>query len=116
MVYVRFCTLFCKKCLLCVVLQQAKDIRLRLEQDARAQMILKQSLIWLLYIVFLAIVCHGHSSVHDAYQTNVAIKNKLGFGVHHNNQFENVSVSRYKFYVLCFHGSLSRFLFFFKVL
>ena len=69
---------------------QAKDIRLRLEQDARSQLILRDSIIWITYVFVLLIVCLGHSSVHDAYRTNVAVIDLLGKGVSGNIHLEHV--------------------------
>ena len=56
---------------------QAKDIRLRLEQDARARLILRESLLWALLVTLVAVASLGHGSVTDMYNTNTVIRDML---------------------------------------
>ena len=71
---------------------QAKDIKLRLAFDSKARQILRESLIWTLFLITVAIVCRGHTTVEDTFSANTAIRLMLEKGVYADMGLADVSL------------------------
>ena len=68
------------------------DIKLRLAFDSKARRILRESLIWTLFLITVAIVCRGHTTVEDTFSTNTAISLMLEKGVYADMGLADVSM------------------------
>ncbi|XP_070173844.1 uncharacterized protein [Littorina saxatilis] len=69
---------------------KAQDIKLRLEQDAKARMILRDTLIWCVFLVVVAIACQGHTIVEDASRTNDVARIMLEEGAYGDMSLEDI--------------------------
>ncbi|KAL8618842.1 hypothetical protein ACOMHN_000849 [Nucella lapillus] len=72
---------------------KAKDIRLRLEQDAKARLILRESLIWAVYLTTVTIAALGHMRVEDAHATNSILRTMLEEGTVGDFSLEDISIA-----------------------